>query len=75
MQPQQADMAWEADAKSLCLDPITARALATDWATLGALILEAATIATARHLAHEAHHLAHNGSVVEPPTAGTVHRG
>ncbi len=61
------DQALDADRKDLRIDAIAEQVLATDWATLGARILEAATIATAKQLAEDARRVAITGSVVEPP--------
>ena len=61
------DMARNADADALGIESIAARVFATDWATLGAHVLEAATIATAKHQATDARRVAQHGSVVEPP--------
>ncbi len=47
---------------------IASQGFAVDWATLGAMVLEAATMTSARHAAVRAQRLAINGSVVEPPT-------
>jgi len=67
------DTARTADADANRIDAITAQAFATDWATLGTRVLEAATIATAKHLAGDARRFAQYGTVVEPPKPGVPH--
>ena len=64
------DKARNADTQALGIEKIAARVFATDWATLGAHVLEAATMATAKHQAMDARRDAPNGSVVEPPKPG-----
>ena len=71
MSMQTHDQALDADAKDLNVDAIARQVLAMDWATLGARVLEAATIATAKHLAEDARRVALTGSVVEPPMSRT----
>ena len=72
MEDQRQSMATEADARAAGIDEIAAQALATDWASLGALILGAAAIATAKHMVQDARCVALKGSVVEPPTRGSA---
>ena len=68
MMVRKHNQALDADDIDLRVRRIVSQAKAMDWAALGAQILEAATITTARRLAEDARRLALNGSVVELPT-------
>ncbi len=74
MNVQSHNKALDADAKDLEIEAIAEQVFAMDWATLGARVLEAATIATARHMAVDARRIATTGSVVEPPMSAVSGR-
>ena len=67
MEVQTHNKASDADGNDLRIAALAEQVWAMDWATLGAHVLEAATIANATRMAEEARRLAITGSVVEPP--------